>query len=72
MPIADGRRKGVRATFSDQGPGIEDIELALRDGYSTGGSLGLGLPGAQRLSDEFHIDSVLGRGTRVVIVRWKR
>lgn len=70
--VGDNRRKGVRAVFDDQGPGIENIELALVDGYSTGSSMGLGLPGAKRLSDEFHIESAPGRGTRVVIVRWKR
>lgn len=66
----DGRR-GVRLLFSDQGPGIPDIEQALRDGYTSGGGLGLGLGGARRLSNEFDIDSGPGRGTRVTITRWK-
>lgn len=65
-------RKGVRATFEDSGPGIEDVALALKDGYSTGGSLGLGLPGAKRLVDEFSIESTLNRGTTVQITKWAR
>ena len=69
--LADTRRKGVRLEFVDQGPGIADIALALTDGYTSGGGLGLGLSGAKRLSDEFEIDSAPGKGTRVVIVRWK-
>jgi serine/threonine-protein kinase RsbT len=64
-------RRGVRLTFEDRGPGILDIELALTDGYTTGGGLGLGLSGARRLSNEFHIESKVGEGTRVVIARWK-
>jgi serine/threonine-protein kinase RsbT len=67
----DGARKGLRLTFSDQGPGIDDIEKALTDGYSTGGGLGLGLSGARRLSNEFSIDSAPGKGTRVMIARWR-
>jgi serine/threonine-protein kinase RsbT len=69
--VIDGARKGVRLTFSDQGPGIEDLEKALTDGYSTGGGLGLGLSGARRLSNEFTIDSAPGKGTRVMIARWR-
>jgi serine/threonine-protein kinase RsbT len=69
--MLDGARKGVRLTFSDQGPGIEDLEKALTDGYSTGGGLGLGLSGARRLSNEFTIDSAPGKGTRVMIARWR-
>ena len=69
--VANGARRGLRLEFVDQGPGIKDIELALKDGYTTGGGLGLGLSGAKRLSDEFHIDSAPGQGTRVTIVRWK-
>jgi serine/threonine-protein kinase RsbT len=65
------QKRGLRLTFEDQGPGVPDIERALRDGYSTGGGLGLGLGGARRLSDEFAIDSEPGRGTKVVITRWK-
>jgi serine/threonine-protein kinase RsbT len=69
--LQEGSRKGVRLTFEDQGPGIADIEKALTDGYTTGGGLGLGLGGAKRLSNEFSIASNPGRGTRVVIARWK-
>jgi serine/threonine-protein kinase RsbT len=69
--ILDGARRGVRMTFVDEGPGIPDIEQALRDGYTTGGGLGLGLGGSRRLVNEFHIDSAAGRGTRVQVVRWK-
>jgi serine/threonine-protein kinase RsbT len=64
-------RKGVRLTFADEGPGIFDIEMALKDGYTTGGGLGLGLSGAKRLSSEFEITSTPGKGTRVVLTRWK-
>lgn len=66
-----GVRKGLRLTFSDQGPGIEDLDKALTDGFSTGGGLGLGLSGARRLANEFTIDSAPGRGTRVTIARWR-
>ena len=69
--LADGLRKGLRLTFEDRGPGIPDIELALRDGYSTGGGLGLGLSGTRRLVNEFDIHSVVGEGTRVRVTRWK-
>ncbi len=69
--IMNGSRVGVRLTFEDQGPGIADIDLALKDGYTTGGGLGLGLSGAKRLSSEFYIQSKPGEGTRVTIVRWK-
>lgn len=65
------RRKGLKLTFEDQGPGIADVSLAMRDGYSTSGGLGLGLSGAKRLSNEFEISSKLGAGTRVAIARWK-
>lgn len=65
------RRKGLKLTFEDQGPGIADISLAMRDGYSTSGGLGLGLSGAKRLSNEFEISSKIGSGTRVAIARWK-
>ncbi|HWG32130.1 MAG TPA: anti-sigma regulatory factor [Steroidobacteraceae bacterium] len=64
-------RKGVRLTFLDQGPGIPDVEAALRDGFTTGGGLGLGLGGARRLCNEFSIDSTPGKGTRVTIGRWR-
>jgi serine/threonine-protein kinase RsbT len=64
-------QRGVRLTFADQGPGIADIEAALRDGYTTGNGLGLGLGGAKRLSSEFHVESWPGQGTRVRIARWR-
>jgi serine/threonine-protein kinase RsbT len=64
-------RRGLRLTFEDQGPGIPDIELALKDGYTTVGGLGLGLSGSKRLSNEFEIFSRVGEGTRVMITRWK-
>jgi serine/threonine-protein kinase RsbT len=69
--LNDSARKGVRLTFTDHGPGIEDIERALTDGFSTGGGLGLGLSGARRLSNEFSIDSTPGQGTRIMIARWR-
>jgi serine/threonine-protein kinase RsbT len=69
--MLDGARKGVRLMFSDQGPGIDDVAKALTDGYSTGGGLGLGLSGARRLSNDFSLDSAPGKGTRVMIARWR-
>ena len=69
--VQNGTRPGVRLTFVDRGPGIADIEQALKDGYTTGGGLGLGLGGAKRLSNEFSITSQPGAGTRIVIVRWR-
>lgn len=68
--VDDGRRRGLRLVFEDQGPGIENLDRALRDGYSTGAGLGLGLSGAGRLVHEIDVDSEAGRGTRVTIVRW--
>ena len=65
-------RHGVRVEFRDDGPGIADVEQVMRDGYTTGDSLGLGLPGSRRLVDEFSIDSAVGRGTTVVIAQWSR
>ena len=65
------KRTGLRLTFEDQGPGIADIELALRDGFTTGNGLGLGLNGARKLSHQFDIWSKPGEGTRVTITRWK-
>lgn len=70
-PLQDGGRRGLRLTFADQGPGIPDIEMALKDGFTTGNGLGMGLSGAKRLANEFEIESTLGVGTRVTIVRWK-
>jgi serine/threonine-protein kinase RsbT len=67
----NGGRKGVEVVARDQGPGIADVELALKDGYSTGNSLGLGLPGARRLMDEFEIDSVAGEGTTITMRKWQ-
>ncbi len=69
--INSGDRQGIRMTFEDRGPGIPDIELAMKDGYSGGAGLGLGLGGAKRLVDEFQIASRPGAGTRVSITRWK-
>jgi serine/threonine-protein kinase RsbT len=69
--VYEGARKGVRLVFVDQGPGIPDIEMALKDGYTTGGGLGLGLSGARRLCNEFTIESKPGEGTRVAITRWR-
>lgn len=69
--VSNGRDNGVRVTFIDNGPGIADIELAMKDGYSTGKSLGLGLPGTKRLVNEFEIKSELGNGTTVTITKWK-
>lgn len=64
-------RNGLKLLFADNGPGIADIELAMKDGYTTGTGMGLGLGGAKRLSNEFNIESTVGAGTRVTIVRWK-
>jgi serine/threonine-protein kinase RsbT len=69
--LEDGGRRGVRLVCEDQGPGIPDLDLALRDGYTTRSGLGLGLGGARRLVNEFAIDSRVGEGTRVAITRWK-
>jgi serine/threonine-protein kinase RsbT len=69
--LSDGLRKGLRLVFADTGPGIADIELALRDGYTSGGGLGLGLGGSKRLVDDFVIDSRIQEGTAVAIIKWK-
>ena len=69
--ITEGRDNGIRLTFQDKGPGIKDIALAMKDGYSSGKSLGIGLPGTKRLVNEFDIKSELGRGTVVSIIKWK-
>jgi serine/threonine-protein kinase RsbT len=66
-----GRENGIRLTFKDEGPGIPDVALAMKDGYSTGKSLGLGLPGTKRLVSEFNIESIVGKGTTVVVIKWK-
>jgi serine/threonine-protein kinase RsbT len=67
----NGPRRGLRLVFADRGPGIADIDAVMKDGFTTGGGLGLGLGGAKRLSDEFEIVSRPGEGTRVSITRWK-
>jgi len=71
VEVANGARKGVNLIFSDHGPGIADVELAMKDGYTSGNGLGLGLGGAKRLSNEFSIDTRPGEGTRVTITRWR-
>ena len=70
--VTEGAREGIALVFEDQGAGIDDLDRAMRDGYSTGDALGLGLPGAARLVDVFQIDTHPGRGTRVEIKQWKR
>ena len=69
--LTAGARRGLRVTFLDEGPGIKDVEQAMKDGFTSGTGLGLGLGGAKRLSSEFEIVSALGQGTRVTITRWK-
>ena len=69
--LNDGAKRGLRLVFEDEGPGIADLELAMRDGFTSGGGLGLGLGGAKRLVNEFSIESAPGKGTRVTVVRWK-
>jgi serine/threonine-protein kinase RsbT len=69
--VENGLRRGLRLTFEDQGPGIADVEKAMTDGFTTGGGMGMGLPGARRLVNEFEIVSRVGEGTRVTITRWK-
>ena len=69
--LDDGVRRGLRLFFEDEGPGIADVRLALTDGWTSGGGMGLGLPGSKRLVHEFEIASAPGQGTRVSIARWK-
>ena len=69
--LQEGIRRGLRLTFEDQGPGIPDIDLALKDGYTTGGGLGMGLSGTKRLVNEFNIVSQVGKGTCITITKWK-
>lgn len=69
--LVNGGRSGLRMIFEDQGPGIPDIEQALKDGFTSGGGMGLGLGGSKRLVNEFSIESEVGRGTRVTAVRWR-
>lgn len=68
--VRSGGRRGIEVVARDEGPGIQDVALAMQDGYSTGKGLGLGLPGTRRLMDEFAIDSAPGRGTRVTVRKW--
>ncbi|MET8201788.1 ATP-binding protein [Micromonospora chokoriensis] len=70
--VDNGRRKGIRIVFADSGPGIADLDLALTDGYTTGGGLGLGLSGSRRLVDEFEIETSAETGTRITITKWSR
>lgn len=69
--VEDGAKKGIKLVFDDKGPGIADVELALKDGYTTGAGMGLGLSGSKRLVSHFEIKSEPGRGTTVTIIRWK-
>jgi len=71
-PLELRGRRGIVVVARDEGPGIPDIDLAMRDGYSTGNSLGMGLPGAKRLMDEFELTSTLGQGTKVTVKKWVR
>jgi serine/threonine-protein kinase RsbT len=69
--LSKGRENGIRLVFMDEGPGIPDIALAMKDGFTTGKSLGLGLPGTKRLVSEFNIRSEVGKGTTVTVIKWK-
>jgi len=69
--LSNGSKSGLRLTFADQGPGIADIEQALLDGFTSGSGMGLGLGGSKRLVNEFSIESEVGKGTRVVVARWR-
>lgn len=69
--LMEGGRRGLRLTFADQGPGILDVDLALKDGFTTGSGMGLGLGGSKRLMNEFSIATGAGEGTRVTVVKWK-
>ena len=69
--LSNGSRAGLRLVFEDEGPGIADIDQALKDGFSTGSGMGLGLGGSKRLVNEFDIQSEVGRGTTVTVIRWK-
>ena len=71
MPT-NGRRVGIRVVFIDEGPGIPDLDLALTEGWTSGKGMGLGLSGTRRLVDEFTLDTEVGRGTTVTIVKWSR
>ena len=69
--VTNGDRQGVVVIARDQGPGIRDVALAMQDGYSTSGGLGLGLPGARRLMDDFEVKSLVGQGTTVTMTKWR-
>ena len=69
--VENGNRQGLRMTFADKGPGIPDLEQAMKDGYSTGDGMGLGLSGAKRLMNEFAVESRVGEGTSVIAIKWK-
>lgn len=69
--LANGAKAGLRLIFEDQGPGIPNIEQALKDGFTTGSGMGLGLGGSKRLVNEFSIESEVGKGTKVTVIRWK-
>ena len=69
--VEDGARRGLRLHFEDKGPGIPDLKLALTDGWTSGGGMGLGLPGSKRLVNDFEVQSTVGEGTRVSIAKWK-
>lgn len=69
--LSKNRDSGIRLTFVDEGPGIKDLQKAMADGFSTGKSLGLGLPGTKRLMNEFHISSEEGKGTTVTVIKWQ-
>ncbi|MEW2426874.1 anti-sigma regulatory factor [Micromonospora sp. NPDC047644] len=70
--VDNGRRKGVQIVFADSGPGIADLDLAMTDGYTSGGGLGLGLSGSRRLVDEFQIETSAETGTRITVIKWSR
>ena len=70
-PVTNGSKKGLKLVFDDKGPGIADIEMAMKDGFTTGGGMGLGLGGSKRLASEFSIESKVGVGTRISLTRWK-
>ncbi|HUA32944.1 MAG TPA: anti-sigma regulatory factor [Candidatus Binataceae bacterium] len=69
--VSDNGKKGLRLTVADRGPGIADLELAMKDGWTSGSGLGMGLPGAKRLVNDFHITTEVGEGTTVVVTKWK-
>ena len=69
--VTNSIKDGLKLVFEDKGPGIPDIETALRDGFTSGGGMGLGLGGSKRLVNDFHIESAPGKGTRITVVRWK-